>query len=60
MPGNVIADKLSLNSVQIVSKLDQGLLNAYKPRYFDKNISEKGDYLSCVTNDEFHLKNIFF
>ena len=33
---------------QIVSKFDLGLLNAYKPIHFDRNISEKCSYLSCV------------
>ena len=45
---------------QIVSKLDLGLLNAYNPMHFDRNISEnkdgkknEGSYLSiCVTNGE--------
>ena len=41
---------------QIVSKFDLGLFNAYKPMYFDRNISEKGIYLSCVTNGEFHFR----
>ena len=41
---------------QIVSKFDLGLLNAYKSMYFDRNIIEKGSYLSSVTNDEFHFK----
>ena len=27
---------------QIVSKFDLSLLNAYKPMYFDRNISKKG------------------
>ena len=40
---------------QIVSKFDLGQINAYKPMYFDRNISEKGSYLSCVTNCEFHF-----
>ena len=40
---------------QIVSKFDLDLLNAYKSMYFDRNISEKGSYLSCVTNCEFHF-----
>ena len=47
---------------QIVSKFDLGLLNAYKPMYFDRNICEnkdgktnKGSYWSCVTNSEFHF-----
>ena len=40
---------------QIVSKYDLGLLNAYKPMCFDRNISKKGSYLSCVTNDKFHF-----
>ena len=52
---------------QIVSKFDQGLLNAYNPMYFDWNISEnedgkknEGSYLSCVTNGEFYFswKNV--
>ena len=38
---------------QIVSKFDLGLLNAYKPMSFDRNMSEKGSYFSCVTNGEF-------
>ena len=40
---------------QIVSKFDLGLPNAYKPMYFDRNISEKGSYLPCVRNGEFHF-----
>ena len=27
--------------------------------YFDRNISEKGSYLSCVTTDEFYFKNVY-
>ena len=42
---------------QIVSKFDLGLLNAYKLMHFDRNISEKGYYLSFVTNGEFHFSN---
>ena len=38
---------------KIVFKFDLGLLNAYNSMYFDRNISEKGRYLSCVTNCEF-------
>ena len=50
---------------QIVSKFDLGLLNAYNPMYFDRNISEnknskinEGSYLSCVTNGEFYFITI--
>ena len=51
---------------QIVSKFDLGLLNAYKPMYFTRKISEnkdgkksEGSYLSCVTNGEFYFKDRF-
>ena len=30
-------------------------MHTYKPMYFDRNISEKGSYLSCVTNSEFNF-----
>ena len=50
---------------QIVSKFDLGLLNAYNPMYFDRNISENKDgkitevsYLSCVRNGEFYFSLI--
>ena len=39
----------------MVSKFDPGLIDLYKPMYFDRNISEKGSYLSCVRNSEFHF-----
>ena len=28
--------------------------------YFDRNISEKGSSLSCVTNGEFHFSSVYF
>ena len=34
------------------------LLNAYKPMYFGRNINEKGNYLSCVMNGEFHFSSV--
>ena len=47
---------------QIESEFNLGLLNAYNPMYFNRNISESKDgnksewsYLSCVTNGEFHF-----
>ena len=49
---------MNLNG-QIVFKFDLGLLNADKPMYFDRNISEKGSYLSCVMNGEFRFSNQF-
>ena len=43
-------------------KFHLGLLNAYNPMYYDRNISEnkdgkksQGSYLSCVTNGEFYF-----
>ena len=42
---------------------DLGLLNAYNPMYFDRNISQnkdgkknEGSYLSCVRNGEFYFR----
>ena len=40
---------------QIVSKFDLGLLNAYNPMYFDRNISKNEDGKSYVTNGEFYF-----
>ena len=67
MPGNRIAESVKSRNLksefkgQIVSKFDLGLLNAYNPMYFDRNISEnkdgkkiEGSYWSCVTYSEFH------
>ena len=39
----------------MVSKFDLGLLNAYNPVYFDRNISESKENLSCVTNGELYF-----
>ena len=58
LPGNGIAESVK----SWTSKFDIGLLNAYNPLYFDRNISEnkdckkeKGSYLSGVTNGELYF-----
>ena len=33
----------------------KGTYSCLIPMYFDRNISEKGSCLSCVTNGEFHF-----
>ena len=51
----------------MVSKFDPGLLNAYNPMYFDRNVSEDKDgkkmtavICLCVTNIEFYFKSKIF